>query len=67
MTPELPGISDLAPLSKDVAFWAGLLRERVPEAAGFRGAAQDVPEHVRRRAGDLEAAVYRDPGWTGRR
>jgi lipoate-protein ligase A len=66
-TPELPGLSDLAPLSSDPSIWGEILRSILPRALGFASMSEDVPAEVRRRAEFLVAEVYGDESWTRRR
>jgi lipoate-protein ligase A len=65
--PELPGASDVGAVPGDPAVWADLLRRRLPEALGFRSEPARWSASVRARAREIEAMVYRNPGWTRRR
>ncbi len=64
LTPELPGVGDLARIPLDVPSWAALLHERIPEALGLlpepRLASSAICDLARKR----DAEVYRNPTWT---
>jgi lipoate-protein ligase A len=66
-TPELPGASDLAPLSPDRTAWSGLLRDHLPATLGFLPRHDQARPSDRNRAKALEETVYRRPSWTFRR
>ena len=67
MTPELPGLFDLAPTSMDPLKWAEVLQIILPEALGLPTRADDIRLDERRRAEALRRDVYGDPSWTRRR
>ena len=66
-TPELAGAADLASVPEDLLVWSNLLRQRLPEALGFRARDEDWAGEMIDRARELEISVYRDPSWTRRR
>jgi lipoyl(octanoyl) transferase len=67
LTPELPGLCDVADVSREPSEWSDWLLQRIPDALGLRPLAVDVPDELRARASELERARYRDPRWTGLR
>jgi lipoate-protein ligase A len=66
-TPELRGICELGDVPWTPQFWARQVERRVLAALGLEPSPWSIPENIRRRAGELENLVYRDPGWTNRR
>ncbi len=66
-TPELPGLSDLAPLPDGPVDWAETLQAALLDALGLPARADAVRPDERARAGALRLAVYDDPAWTRRR
>ncbi len=66
-TPELPGLSDLAPVSSDPSMWGEILRSFLPPVLGLASKLEEVPDEVRRRANSIAATIYRDRSWTRRR
>jgi lipoyl(octanoyl) transferase len=67
MTPELPGVCDVADLSADPIAWSKNLSEQIPDALGLRQLAVSVPEELRMQAKEWERNRYRDPRWTALR
>ena len=67
MTPELPGLTDLAPCPAEPSTWAEILQNILPEALGLSSRADEVRTEERRRAESLNRQVYGDPSWTRRR
>ncbi len=66
-TPELLGLSDLAPVSPDPSGWGDLLRSIIPRALGLKSVNDAVPVEVRRNANSIAAETYADRSWTRRR
>ena len=66
-TPELPGLSDLAPVSPSPADWAEVFRAILPRALGLSIKHDEVRLEEGRRAVSLRAECYGEPSWTRRR
>jgi lipoyl(octanoyl) transferase len=66
-TPELPGLGELAGVSRDPRFWSGLVQESIARALALPLVTCNLPAAVSRRAVELEEKVYRTTAWTGRR
>jgi lipoate-protein ligase A len=62
--PELPGVCDVADVSRSPHGWLGRLALRIPAALGFAAEHSTVPEAARARARELERTVYRSVAWT---
>jgi len=67
MTPELPGLSDLATVPSDLGTWAEALQAMLPHALGLPTRADEIRPGERRRAEALQRDLYLDPIWTRRR
>lgn len=67
LTPELAGVNDFAPASRDWTFWCNELERRIPESLGLDSVAGPVPASLIERAKVLEETVYRSAQWTARR
>ena len=67
MTPELPGLSDLATVSPVPAGWADVFRAILPRALGLSTTTDEVRPEEGRRADSLLLEVYGQPSWTRRR
>jgi lipoate-protein ligase A len=67
ITPELPGLSDLVPMTNLPSSWAEMLRNNLARALGLPFQADEVRPEERRRAEALRLQVYSDPSWTRRR
>jgi lipoate-protein ligase A len=66
-TPELPGLSDLAPIPSDPATWIEALRTILPLALGLPLLVDEVRDDERQRARTLRREVYGNSSWTDRR
>jgi lipoyl(octanoyl) transferase len=66
-TPELPGLSDLAPISKTSTSWAEILRTILSESLTLPILMDQVRPEERARAETLRLEVYSNPVWTRRR
>jgi lipoate-protein ligase A len=66
-TPELPGLSDLAPASTEPSTWVEVLQTILPEALALSIRVGEVRLEERRRAETLRREVYGNPSWTLRR
>ncbi|GAC1469317.1 MAG: lipoate--protein ligase family protein [Isosphaeraceae bacterium] len=66
LTPELPGLQDVAPGSIDSLTFSDRLRERVLESLGFQVRSEGYPDGWLERITRIATKVYRDPKWTGR-
>lgn len=68
ITPELPGIAELAPgIEADTAVWASRLVDRVTRALELTPEPEAIPEAITRAAARLETEVYRSHEWNGKR
>jgi lipoate-protein ligase A len=67
LTPELPGIGELANVLTDPGFWSRQIQESILRVLELRAIPYAVPAEVRQGAQDLERSVYRDPAWMERR
>ena len=67
VTPELPGVADLAGTAADPIAWAGRLAGAIPSALGLEAIDGRISAEERRRAGAMAGAIYRNPAWTRKR
>jgi lipoate-protein ligase A len=68
ITPELPGIAELAPgINADTAVWAARLVDRVTHALELTPESSPIPEAVVREAARIETEVYRSNDWNHKR
>jgi len=67
VTPELPGVADLAGVGAAEAPWHALLHALIPVALDLAPRDQATPPSVLARAAALEQGTYRQPAWTRRR
>lgn len=66
-TPELRGACELADVPSDPLVWTRWLQEHLEASLELSPDSREWPSSVRRRAGELEQSVYRNPSWTARR
>jgi len=66
-TPELPGLSDLAPVPDDPATWIEALQVLLPRSLGLPAQTDRLRPDERTRAEALRRDVYDHPNWTRRR
>lgn len=67
VTPELPGLSDLATITGPNETWVGLLRKTLVGTLGWPVVESEVSPQERERAEGLRRTIYADPSWTLRR
>jgi lipoyl(octanoyl) transferase len=67
LTPELPGLIDLAAVDATPQTWSAWLATEIPRSLGFVVQECASSALLRERAFALEERVYRNPSWTQRR
>jgi lipoate-protein ligase A len=67
VTPELPGLGDLAGGSTDSRFWSGIVAAELCAGLGLAGALEEIPARLRQRGVTREREVYRNDAWNRRR
>ena len=67
ITPELPGLVELAGPSPSILEWSDRLRQAIPRALGLEARERPISTEERRRVLDLLDRTYLDPDWTSRR
>ncbi len=67
LTPELPGIAELAPVDSDPLAWASLLGRAIPAALNLNSIDGDFSSDLLQRADALAFDVYRNSSWTRKR
>lgn len=67
LTPELPGVSDLARAGARATDWPTVLRAEIPERLGFLVEPIEWPENLLDRSHALFLEVYSQQRWTRRR
>jgi lipoate-protein ligase A len=63
LTPELPGLVDLAATVSDPRFWSEIVDDGLPHALGLDSVVEAIPEPLRNRAEAIEGSIYGNPAW----
>ncbi len=67
LTPELPGVAELATMPPDEAEVSAWMRRNVPPSLGFVPVTTDWNDETSARVQRIAREVYRNPSWTARR
>jgi hypothetical protein len=67
MTPDLPGLGDLAEIAIALSPWSASLQHVIPSALALQTKVDDVSPRELRHASGLEVQIYRNLSWTHRR
>jgi lipoate-protein ligase A len=66
-TPELPGLTELAPVVGSTESWVQSLRKSLIQTLGLPACEDTISPEEQRRAESLRETIYSSPSWTHRR